>query len=158
MSREHGALLREDLATLLDVGVVIPRDGSRLLDDALRSDAEVGAGLAQFGDEIGLSRHEAAAIAGHAGALGETVDDENVLPRDRVGGVRRLLGVEVHVRFVADGEEPVLASESEKLLVMGDRSGRAGRIVRVVVEEQRRPLPVVPGDGVEIGQEGALLY
>src|SRR5438067_1462946 len=158
MSREHGPLLREDLAALLDVGVVAPGDGSRLLDDALRSDAEVGAGLAQFGDEIGLSRHEAAAIAGHAGALGETVDDENVLPRDRVGGVRRLLGVEVHVRFVADGEEPVLASESEKLLVMGDRSGRAGRIVRVVVEEQRRPLPVVRGDGVEIGQEGALLH
>src|SRR5438067_4174585 len=157
MRDEDGALLREDGAPRLHVGVIVPGHRRGLLDDALRSDAEVRAGLAQLGDEIGVAGHEAAAIAGHPGALGEAVDDEDVLARDRKRAVGRVLGVEVHVRLVADGEEAVLAGQSEKLFMVRDGSAGAGRIVRVVVEDERGPPPVVLRDGVEIGKEAASL-
>jgi len=84
------------------------------------------------------------------------VDDDQVLPRHLKTRMRRLTHVEVDVGLVADDEEPVLLRKPRQLLVVGPRGSRSRWIVRIAVEPQARPPPIVRGNGVEIGKEASL--
>ena len=72
----------------------------------------------------------------------------------------RRLGAEVDlgVRLVGGEHEAVLARERRGPLVERERRGRAGRVVRVVEPQDRRPrCQVARGDRVEVGQEAGVL-
>ena len=55
-----------------------------------------------------------------------------------------------------DDDEVVRPGELDRLLEVARLDDRAGRVVRVVEEEQVRPRADVGRDRVEIGQEAAL--
>ena len=105
----------------------------------------------------GWGADEAAAVAGHRGALGERVED------DDVGAVldlecrcrRGLAEPELRVRLVRAEKEAMLACTAGELLVERERRGRSGRIVGVTRPEDRDFVPAI--ERVEVGQPSGLL-
>ena len=146
-----GAVALADLGHVVLVG---PRRRGRALDEGLRRDADVRAVALERGDDRGVAGGEPGAIAGHRGALGERVEDDDVRAVGQLQGADRRVALEPQLRvgLVGGEDEVVLARQRGGALVeLGRRRGRR-RVVGVVQPQQRDAVPV---DGVEVGLPAA---
>jgi hypothetical protein len=130
------------LARARDVLLVLPGDDRRALHELLRRRPHRRPEGLERRDHLRRSRDEARAIPRHRGALGERLERDDVAPvanlkrRDR-----RLVEPELAVRLVGGDGEVVSGRQLRQPLVEAERGGRAGRVVRGVDPEDRRPPP-----------------
>ena len=157
---QHLAPAREAGALRGHVRVVRQRGGHRRLDRPRHDHARLLAGREQPRHQRRVTGHEAGAVAGQAGALGQRVDREHAVERvaaDRRVQHRHGLGVpaEREVALVGDHDRAALAGPVDDLAQVFGRQHLAGRVRGGVEPEQRRPVRAERDRAVRTQQAGA---
>src|SRR5206468_2041812 len=105
-------------------------------------------------DQLRLRGNEPGAVARHGGSLAQRVEDRDVAALTHLErGMRRPVEPELGVRLVTGQEEVVLRRDLCEAPEKLERRNGSGWIVRVVDPDDRRALPRLSVDGVEVRQE-----